>query len=128
MKNETGSIAPLIAGYLALIILVMLGSASVGVMMIASNRVQAVTDAALLFGHDRSVSRGAPDQKTLQRKITEFLERAPSANRIEVSLAESFVAGKISGLKLCANVENPLIPGSKLELCKTTRAESFEIP
>lgn len=124
MRADSGSIAPLVAGYLALCLLAILGSAAIGVAMIASNRVQAVADSALLYAHDRSVVRGIPSQGALQNQVQRFLELAPSARRIGITSFQAEVSGAISELELCARVNNPLSLGS-ISLCKVARAESF---
>ena len=125
--TERGSVAPLVAGYLALILLTLLGSAAVGVSMIATNRVQAVADAAVLFGHDRSILRGIPNQGSLQREVARFLESAPSAKRIDLVSSRATVAGTISTLEICARVENPLMPSHRILVCRNSSAESFII-
>lgn len=124
MRVDSGSIAPLVAGYLALILLTILGSAAVGVSMIAVNRVQAVADAAVLFAHDRSISRGIPDEGVLLAKSREFLATAPSAKRIGLVGVQVRVSGAISELELCAQVQNPLNLGF-ISVCRIARAESF---
>ena len=52
--------------------------------MIATNRVQGITDATVLFAHDRSVVRGIPNQNQLTENAARFLASAPSAKRIKV--------------------------------------------
>lgn len=123
-RTDKGSIAPLVAGYLALILLTVFGSAVVGVNMIAVNRVQAVADATVLFAHDRSITRGIPNQQRLRTAAAEFLSSAPSAKRIAVSSVNLKVSGAISELELCARVANPLGPGV-MNVCRVSRAESF---
>lgn len=123
MRGDSGSIAPLVAGYLALILLTILGSAAVGVSMIAVNRVQAVADAAVLYAHDRAVTRGVPNQGLLLSKSREFLATAPSAKRIGVVGEQARVSGAISELELCAEVQNPLNLGV-ISVCRIARAES----
>lgn len=126
--SERGSIAPLIAGYLALILLTLLGSAAVGVSMVATNRVQAVADAAVLYAHDRSIRRGIPNEETLRAKAQEFLSLAPSAQRLQVVGVNAYVSGAISNLEICARVPNPLWSAHQISVCKISRAESFVIP
>ena len=122
--DDRGSIAPLVAGYLALILLTIFGSAAVGLSMIAVNRVQAVADATVLYAHDRSVARGIPSQGSLRSKAQEFLSSAPSAKRIEVSSLHVRVSGAISELELCSRVANPLSLGA-IEVCRVAKSESF---
>lgn len=124
MQSEKGSIAPLVAGYLALCLLTIVGSAAVGVSMIAANRVQAVADSTLLYAHDRSVTRGVPNASSLEFYAREFLAMAPSARRIGDLNFSVGVSGVISELELCASVANPLSLGA-IRVCKSARAESF---
>jgi hypothetical protein len=124
MRGDSGSIAPLVAGYLALILLTILGSVAVGVGMIAVNRVQAVADATVLYAHDRAVTRGVPNQGLLLSQSREFLATAPSAKRIGVVGVQARVSGAISELELCAEVQNPLNLGV-ISVCRIARAESF---
>ena len=125
--SERGSVAPLVAGYLALVLLTLLGSAAVGVSMIAANRVQAVADAAVLYAHDRSITRGIPDQSALKREIAVFLQSAPSAKRVTVVSSRAITVGAISSLELCAKVSNPLWESHQILICKSARVESFVI-
>lgn len=123
--REQGSVAPLVAGYLALILITLVGSAAVGVSMIAANRVQAVADAAVLYAHDRSITRGIPDQSALKREVATFLQNAPSAKRINVVNSRAITIGAISSLELCAKVSNPLWTSHQILICKSSRAQSF---
>lgn len=125
--SERGSVAPLVAGYLALILLTLIGSAAVGVSMIATNRVQAVADAAVLYGHDRSITRGIPAQAALRTQVARFLAAAPSAKRLAVVSSNAFVSGPMSNLELCARVQNPLWTSHQIVVCRSARAESFVI-
>jgi hypothetical protein len=124
MSGDSGSVAPLVSGYLALILLTILGSAAVGVSMIAVNRVQAVADAAVLYAHDRAVTRGIPNHELLLARSREFLATAPSAKRIGVVGVQVRVSGAISELELCAEVQSPLNLGV-ISVCRIARAESF---
>ena len=125
--SERGSVAPLVAGYLALIVLTLLGSAAVGVSMIAANRVQALADAAVLYAHDRSITRGFPNQNALKREVAIFLQSAPSAKRVTVVSSRAITVGAISSLELCAKVSNPLWESHQILICKSARVESFVI-
>lgn len=125
--SDRGSVAPLVAGYLALVLLTLIGSAAVGVSMIAANRVQAVADAAVLYAHDRSITRAIPKQDSLRSEVKVFLQEAPSAKRIQVESFRALVAGSISSLELCASVRNPLWHSHLISICKSARAESFVI-
>ena len=125
--SDRGSIAPLVAGYLALILLTLIGSAAVGVTMIATNRVQQVVDAAVLYAHDRSVTRGVPSQSQLNIALDRFLDRAESARRLEIVNHRIIAVGTISNLELCARVRNPLLESHQILVCRSARAESFVI-
>lgn len=124
MQSESGSVAPLVAGYLALSLLTIVGSAAVGVSMIASNRVQAVADSTLLYAHDRSITRGVPNAGSLEFHAREFLAMSPSVRRIGDINFSVGVSGAISELELCGRVANPLGLGA-IRVCKSARAESF---
>lgn len=124
-RNDRGTIAPLVAGYLALILLTLFGSAAIGVTMIATNRVQGVADATVLFAHDRSVVRGIPNQNQLHLQAANFLATAPSAKRIAVLNYQIQAAGAVSQLTLCARVKNPLWALGEITICRSANAESF---
>lgn len=126
-QNDRGTIAPLVAGYLALILLTLFGSAAIGVTMIATNRVQGITDATVLFAHDRSVVRGIPQQNQLHLHADNFLATAPSAKRIAVMSYQIQAAGPVSQLTLCARVKNPLWALGEVTICRSASAESFII-
>ena len=125
IAQDRGTIAPLVAGYLALILLTLFGSAAVGVTMIATNRVQGIADATVLFAHDRSVVRGIPNQSRLSEQAASFLTMAPSAKRIKVLNYEIVAQGAVSSLTLCALVQNPLWVLGELNVCRSAKAESF---
>jgi hypothetical protein len=126
MKSDSGTIAPLIAIYLALILLVVLGTSAVGVALVAKNRIQGVADSAVLFGHDRSVIRGVPEEGALGEQVEKFLESAQSAKRIQLVTARSWVQGEKSNLEICARFLNLLGVGIKSGvICASSNAQSF---
>jgi hypothetical protein len=125
LATDSGTIAPLVAGYLALILLTLFGSAAVGVTMIATNRVQGITDATVLFAHDRSVVRGIPNQNQLSENAARFLATAPSAKRIKVLNYQIVAQGAVTELTLCAGVQNPLWALGEITICRSAKAESF---
>lgn len=125
LREERGTVAPLVAGYLALILLTLFGSAAVGVSLIASNRVQGIADATVLFAHDRSVTRGIPNQSQLQFHAAQFLSAAQSVRRITVRSYQLSAVGAVSTLTLCAGVQNPLWILGEMTMCRQARAESF---
>lgn len=125
LAKDSGTIAPLVAGYLALILLTLFGSAAVGVTMIATNRVQGIADATVLFAHDRSVFRGIPNQNQLWQNAASFLDQAPSVKRIQVLNYKIVAQGSVSELTICASVQNPLWALGKMTICRSAKAESF---
>ena len=126
MKREEGSIAPLIATYLALVILMTLGTSAVGVGLIAKNRIQGVADAAILFAHDKSVVRGIPRGPQAQSEANWFLNHAPSAQRIEILSHRIWVTDDVSHLELCARYRNLFGVGvSSVPICVSSNAQSF---
>jgi hypothetical protein len=125
LATDSGTIAPLVAGYLALILLTLFGSAAVGVTMIATNRVQGITDATVLFAHDRSIVRGIPNQNQLTESAARFLASAPSAKRIKLLNYQIVAQGAVTELTLCAGVQNPLWALGEITICRSAKAESF---
>ena len=126
--NERGSIAPLIAGYLALILLASFGAIAVGAGMIAGHRVQGVADFAVLYAHDRSVTAGVPDLIELRRELQEFLRVAPSAKSLKIEVADVVALGEVSELRLCARYREVLFGLDSYLVCKSARAQSFVVP
>ena len=124
--KENGSIAILIATYLSIIMLSVIGFASVGVAILAGHRIQGVTDYAVLYGHDRSVRAGKPLASRLETETRRFLTLAPSAQRLEIVSAESWVAGDNSHLRLCARYRD--LFGLRIDsmvICREAAAKSF---
>jgi hypothetical protein len=129
MKSDRGTIAPLIATYLALILLSVFGSVAVVTALVAVNRVQGVADMAILYAHDRSVTAGIPNQALLSNEIVLFLEKAPSAQRLVIVSATAQVNADISTLRMCARYENPLRIGvDSAIICRESKARSFLLP
>lgn len=124
--SEKGSIAILIATYLSIIMLSVIGFASVGVAILAGHRIQGVTDFAVLYGHDRSVRAGKPSGSRLEIETRHFLSLASSAHRLEIVSAESWVAGDNSHLRVCARYRD--LFGLRIDsmvLCREAAAKSF---
>lgn len=127
--SDRGSVAPLIASYLALILITALGVAAVGLTMVAGNRVQGVVDYALLFAHDRSTLAGIPTQPELQNELGQFLASARSAQQLEIIELRSWVSGDTSHLEICARHRNLLGVGIRsVIVCKAASARSYELP
>lgn len=126
MKQDRGSLSVLLAGYLALTVLLALSMAAVGLSLVAKNRIQAVADSAVLYGHDRAVKKGIPDRTKLQAAIATFLEKAPSAEALEIHSVQIQVRGTESQLQICARHTDPL--GIALRsgvICRSASAKSF---
>jgi hypothetical protein len=123
--KERGSLAILIAGYLGLLLTLFMGGFAVAIGLVAQNRIQGVTDSALLYAHDRAVTKGIPSLTKLETAIEVFVSNAPSAAQLEILSLEAEVNGAKSSLTLCARHIDPIgryLPGV---ICKTASAESF---
>jgi hypothetical protein len=108
-----------------LLLTLFLGGFAVAIGLVAQNRIQGVTDSALLYAHDRAVTKGIPNLAKLESAVDVFLTNAPSGQQIEVISAVSNVKGVESSLTLCARHLDPIgsyLPGV---ICKSARAESF---
>lgn len=124
MKDQ-GSLAILIAGYLGLLLTLFIGGFAVAIGLVAQNRIQGVTDSALLYAHDRAVTKGIPNLVKLETAIDTFLTNAPSAKQLEVLSIRAEVNGVKSSLTLCAKHMDPIgryLPGM---ICQSAKAESF---
>lgn len=124
--SERGSIAILLATYLSIILLAVIGFGSVGIAMLAGHRIQGVTDYAVLYGHDRAVRAGKPSAGRLEVEVRNFLESAVSAERLEIVSADSWVAGENSHLRLCARYRDLFgFRVSSMIVCREAAAKSF---
>lgn len=126
MNSERGSLSVLLAGYLALAVLLGVSMSAIGISLVSKNRIQAVTDSAILFAHDRAVKKGIPNQMMLESGIRTFLRSAPSAGQINVQSIEVRVNGNESTLVLCAIYKDPLgVAIRSGVICKSATAKSF---
>jgi hypothetical protein len=123
--SDRGSLAILVSGYLALTLTLFLGGFSVALGLIAQNRIQGVTDAALLYAHDRAVTKGVPNQRKLGESVTTFLAAAPSAAQLKIDFYQAKVNGIQSTLLLCAVHSDPMQKFLVGRICKQAKAESF---
>jgi len=129
LVGERGSVAPLVASYLALLLLAGFGVTAVGLAMAAGNRIQGVADYALLFAHDRAVLAGMPQRPDLEREVGHFLATARSAQELQISQLKVWTEGATSHLRLCARHENLLGVGVRSVLiCRESAAKSYELP
>jgi hypothetical protein len=127
--SEKGSIAPLIASYLAILLLASLGVSIVATAMLAGNRVQGVADYAVLYGHDRSIRAGIPQEQKLKAEVASFVSNAESAQRLEIVRLESVVEGAVSKVRLCARFRDSFGLGfDSMVICREASAKSFLIP
>lgn len=126
-RHDSGTIAPLVAGYLALVVMAILLGANVISAMAYSHRLQGVVDAAVIYGHDRALRAGVPNPNLLSSNVRAFLELAPSARRLELMVINPRVKGSRSELELCAIFQYPLALDSGV-VCKSATAESFLLP
>jgi len=128
LKSDSGTIAPLIAIYLSLLVLAIIGSSAVVTALIAGNRVQGVADMAILYAHDRAVTNGVPSRSQLVEEVREFLSGAESARRLSIVAMNTNVDGDESSLELCARYQNPLGIGlDSAIICRSANAKSFVI-
>lgn len=128
-RSEKGTIAPLVAIYLSIILLAVIGSVAVITALVASNRVQGVAEMAILYAHDRAVTAGVPSQAELSRQVGLFLQAAPSVQRLVIVSAAASASADTSTLRLCARYQNPLGIGiNSAIICRESKAKSFLIP
>lgn len=123
--NQRGSLAILVAGYLALLLTLFIGGSALALGLIAQNRIQGVADAAVLYAHDRAVAKGIPDRSQLSNLVANFLSIAPSDQQLEIRIFEVSVEGVTSVLLLCAQHKDPMGLFTLGEICKISKAESF---
>jgi hypothetical protein len=124
VQNDDGTIAPLVAGYLALLVMVGLLASNVVAAMSFANRLQGLTDLAVIYAHERALRIGIPQQGLFQTELARFLTQAPSAKRIALHSTRVSIQGPVSTLELCARFSFPLSPGGAV-ICKQARAQSF---
>lgn len=116
----------LLAGYLALAVLLGVSMGAVGISLVAKNRIQAVADSAVLYAHDRAVKKGIPDRVKLQAAIAKFLASAPSAKQLQIVSVEAHVRGNESSVVLCARHKDPMEVAIRSGvICRTATAKSF---
>lgn len=126
MITDRGTIAPYVAGLLALMLFTILGSVTVGTSLIAANRIQAVADGAVVYAHDRSQKKGIPSQNQLKQEVRTFMQLAPSAKRLVALTYRASVLGVYSNLEVCARFQNPIGIGvDSVLICRDSRAKSF---
>ena len=123
--NQRGSLAILVAGYLALLLTLFIGGSALALGLIAQNRIQGVADAAVLYAHDRAVAKGIPDRSQLSNLVANFLGNAPSAQQLQIRSVEVRVEGVTSVLLLCAEHGDPMGLFALGQICKSSKAESF---
>jgi len=125
MKDE-GTIAILVATYVSIILLTVLGFASVGIAILASHRIQGVADFAVLYGHDRSVRAGIPEQSLLDSHVRNFLALSESADRIDLVQVKNWITGETSNTRICARYKD--LFGFEMDsmiICREASAKSF---
>lgn len=126
--TDRGSIAPLIATYLALLLLSLLGLLSIATAMLASHRVQGVADFAVLYGHDRSVIAGIPQAAKLRKQVSLFIEKAQSAKALEITNLQTWVDDGVSHVRLCARFQDSFgLQVTSMTICRQASAKSFLI-
>ena len=125
MKDE-GTIAILVDTYVSIILLTVLGFASVGIAILASHRIQGVADFAVLYGHDRSVRAGTPDHSLLDSHVRNFLALSESADRIDLVEVKNWVTGDTSNTRICARYKDLFgFEMNSMIICREASAKSF---
>ncbi len=124
--SDRGSVTPLIATYLAIILLSVLSVTTVATAMLAGHRIQGVADYAVLYGHDRAQRAGKPSASVLNNQVRLFLETAVSAQKLEVVGVETFVSSDVSHIRLCGRYRSVFGLGiSSMIICRQAAAKSF---
>lgn len=123
-QSDSGSVAPLVAGYLSLLLLVITQASAVISALTYANRVQGVADLAVIYAHERSLRIGKPDLGKFEVHLNYFLDNATSAKGLEVSSFRSSMDGTKSRLELCARFQ-PLFRSEEVEICKVANAQSY---
>ncbi len=126
LGQDNGTIAPLIAGYLALLAMTFLLSANVVSAMALANRLQGVADLGLIYAHERSLRVGEPVLGPLRSNLDHYLGNI-RAKGLEIQSVRASVAGPKSRLELCAQVKLPISFQRQL-ICKRSSAQSYLIP
>ncbi len=126
LVQDKGTIAPLIAGYLALLILVFMLSANVVSAMALANRLQGVADLGLIYAHERSLRVGNPQLAALRTNLDHYLNNI-AASGLEMQTVRVFVSGPRSTVEICARVRLPLSLENHM-ICKRSSAQSYLVP
>lgn len=127
--NERGTIAILLSTYLSIILLSIIGFASVGIAVLAGHRVQGVADFSVIYGHDRSVRAGKPNPSKLDSEVRVFLSQSPAASRLEIVSVDSWVAADNSNVRICARYRDLFgLRISSMIICRQAAAKSFLLP
>lgn len=127
--SDRGSVLPLLAGYLAILLLSSFGTAAVISAESLGVRLQGIADAAVLAGHDAANHRGIPDQGTLNQYVREFLATAPSVKRVRFTKVSVSVTGEISEVTICAFWQEMLgvLDAKYAQVCRFAQAKSFAV-
>jgi len=127
LHSDSGTIAPLVAGYLALMVMVFLMASNVIASQVFASRLQGLTDLAVVYSHERSLRLGRPQATEFREHLSHYLANAPVAKAMSIEVINLEISGPRSRLELCAVFKFPLAPGSGA-ICRTGSAESFLIP
>lgn len=126
-RFDSGTIAPLVAGYLALLVMVFLMATNVLATLVFASRLQGLTDLAVVYAHERSLRVGRPQVAEFREQLSHYLTNAPVAQDMYLEVVNVRTSGTRSTLELCAGIRLPLSPGGGV-ICRTASAESFLIP
>lgn len=121
---DRGTIAPLIAGYLALLVMTFLLATNVIATMTFASRLQGVADLAAIYAHERSLRVGQPKSVEYREALAHYLANAPAAKVMAIEVINLRISVARSTLELCAVFDYPLAVGSGV-ICRTASAQSF---
>ncbi len=124
LRLDSGTIAPLVAGYLALLVMVFLMASNVISTQVFASRLQGLTDLAVVYAHERSLRVGKPQTTEFREHLAHYLSNAPTAKAMAIEIVNLKISGSRSTLELCAVFEFPLAPGNGV-ICRESSAESF---
>lgn len=127
--SDRGSVLPLLAGYLAILLLSSFGTAAVISAESLGVRLQGIADAAVLAGHEAASHRGVPDPGALNQYVREFLATAPSVEGVRFTKVSVSVKGEISKVTLCAFWQDMLgvLDAKNAQVCRSAQAKSFAV-
>lgn len=124
LARDSGTIAPLVAGYLALLVMVFTMATNVVAGMAFANRVQGVADLGLLYAHERSLRVGIPQLADLETNFAHYFRYSKAAQGMTWEGARFEIQGPRSILELCVRFRFPISFDQRV-VCRKSSAQSF---